>query len=221
MGESRGCPSSRFVRKYIQNVLMLHRFKMFLFHRVAALKVCWYRLRGLEVGEGCIISGSPDFRLCRGSCIRLGKHVVLHSRRKYNTLIRQPMALSTVEPGACIELADHVGMSGAKIVCAKHVSIGEYTIVGPDSVIYDCHEHDYSPEIGWLGRKARTGTSIRIGKRCYLGMRCIILRGVTIGDDCVIGAGAVVSEDVPSGHIALGNPAVISPLPERLGGPGA
>jgi len=199
---------------------MFHRFKMLLFYRIHALKSMWYRLRGLEVGTGCIISGHPDFRLCKGSRIRLGKNVVLHSRRKYNTLIQQPMALSTIEPGACIELADHVGMSGAQIVCAKRVSIGEYTIVGPGAVIYDCHEHDYSPEIGWLGRKARTGTAITIGKRCYLGMRCIILRGVTIGDDCVIGAGAVVSKDVPYGHIALGNPAVVSPLPERLGGSG-
>lgn len=200
---------------------MLSKIKSFLFWRLAAFKSACYRLRGIEVGKGCVISGRPEFRRCKGSRICLGNGVALHSRHKYNTLIRQPMALSAIEPGARIELADHVGMSGAKIVCANRVSIGEYTIVGPDAVIYDCHEHDYDPHIGWLGRKARTGTPITIGKRCYLGMRCIILRGVTIGDDCVIGAGAVVSEDVPSGHIALGNPAVVSPLPERLGGPKA
>ena len=50
-------------------------------------------------------------------------------------------------------------------------------------------------------------------------MRCIILKGVTIGDDCVIAAGTLVNRDIPSGHLAIGNPATITPLPERLGGP--
>jgi acetyltransferase-like isoleucine patch superfamily enzyme len=41
----------------------------------------------------------------------------------------------------------------------------------------------------------------------FVGARAIILKGVTIGDRAVIGAGAVVSKDVPAGHIAAGNPA--------------
>lgn len=146
----------------------------------------------------------------------LGDHVVLHSKRKYNTLIRQSIAISTVEPGARVELQNHCGLSGCQIVCASHVTIGEYTIVGPDTVIYDCKEHEYSPDIGWLGRKQRTGKPICIGKRCYIGMRCIILKGVTIGDDCVISAGTIITKDVPAGHLAQGNPAVYTPLPQHL-----
>ena len=187
-----------------------------LFRFVHVLKSVWYRLRGLKIGRGCIISGRPQFFICRDSEIKLGDSVVLHSKQKYNTLIRLPASISTIEPGARVELQSHCGLSGCKIVCANQVTIGEYTIVGPDTVIYDCKEHEYSPEIGWLGRRQRTGKPIIIGKRCYIGMRCIVLKGVTIGDDCVISAGTVITKDVPAGHLAQGNPAVYTPLPEHL-----
>lgn len=184
-----------------------------------SFKSLYYRLRGIKVGRRCFISGFPELRRCRGSHLEIGDDVVMHSKKKYNTLIRMPIAISTVEPGARVELHAHCGLSGCKIVCANHVSVGEYTIIGPDAILYDCKEHEYSPEIGWLGRSKRTGKPIIIGKRCYIGMRSIILKGVTIGDDCVVSAGAVVTKDMPAGHIAIGNPATISPLPAHLTAP--
>jgi acetyltransferase-like isoleucine patch superfamily enzyme len=48
---------------------------------------------------------------------------------------------------------------------------------------------------------------ILVGNNVFIGMNAILLPGVTIGDDCVIGAGAVVSRDVPSGTVAAGVPA--------------
>jgi len=51
-----------------------------------------------------------------------------------------------------------------------------------------------------------------IGRGCFIGARAIILKGVTIGDCAVVGAGAVVTRDVPAGHLAAGNPAVCRPL---------
>ncbi len=49
----------------------------------------------------------------------------------------------------------------------------------------------------------------RVGRNCFIGGESLILPGVTIGDDCVIGAGSVVTKDVPSRSIAAGNPARI------------
>jgi acetyltransferase-like isoleucine patch superfamily enzyme len=51
----------------------------------------------------------------------------------------------------------------------------------------------------------------RLGARCQVGPRAIILPGVTIGDDCIVEPGAVVTKDMPAGHRALGNPASIQP----------
>lgn len=47
----------------------------------------------------------------------------------------------------------------------------------------------------------------RIGKNCFIGGRSMILPGVTIGDSCIVGAGSVVTKDIPTGTIVAGNPA--------------
>ena len=60
------------------------------------------------------------------------------------------------------------------------------------------------------------GQPISIGEGCFIGARATILKGVTIGSGSVVAAGAVVTRDVPSGCLAIGNPAVNKPLPERL-----
>lgn len=72
----------------------------------------------------------------------------------------------------------------------------------------------------WIGEEAVVLThdrtrgfylDTRIGARCCLGERAIILPGLTVGDDCVVMPGAVVTRDMPPNSQALGNPAVITP----------
>jgi acetyltransferase-like isoleucine patch superfamily enzyme len=52
-------------------------------------------------------------------------------------------------------------------------------------------------------------SNTRIGKRCFIGANSIIMPGITIGDSVIVGSGAVVTKDVPSGCIVAGNPARI------------
>lgn len=182
------------------------------------IKAMWYRLRGIEVGKNTFISGFPWLCRRQGGRIIIGDKVTLHSKRRYNTLITNPISISTVTPEAVVELHENCGMSGCKIVCANKVSIGKYTIIGPDTIIYDVKEHDYEESRGWFSCKKRIGKPIIIGEKCYIGMRCIILKGVTIGDNCVISAGTIITKDVPAGHLASGNPAVYTPLTKRNGG---
>jgi maltose O-acetyltransferase len=73
----------------------------------------------------------------------------------------------------------------------------------------------FAPEVRVIAHDASTMRSVghariapvRLGSRVFVGARTIILPGVTIGDDVVIGAGSVVSRDIPSGTVAVGNPA--------------
>ena len=57
---------------------------------------------------------------------------------------------------------------------------------------------------------------IHIGRNCWLGAGVIVMPGVTIGDNTVIGAGSVVTKDIPSDVVAVGNPCrVLRPIGER------
>ena len=81
------------------------------------------------------------------------------------------------------------------------ITIGDDCVFAPNVRVI---AHDASTKfvVGYtrLGR-------VNIGKRCFIGDSVIILPSVSIGDDCIIGAGSVVHRDIPSGSVAAGNPA--------------
>jgi len=198
----------------------LVRFKITVWKFIALFYRLLLQCRGLKVGKDCFIDGMPIFRRVKGSRVTLGNQVTLISTPRHNSLLNQPVTLRTLTPQAILEIKSHVGISGAKLVCCNRITVGEYTIIGPDTLIYDSEGHHYLPETGWRTRRVRTGNPITIGSKCFIGTRCIILSGVTIGDNCVIAAGSVISHDVPSGYKASGNPATLTPLPKVLGGVG-
>ncbi len=83
------------------------------------------------------------------------------------------------------------------------IEIGDQVMFGPDvSLISSGH-----PVAPAERRKGITAAPIRIGSNVWIGASAMILQGVTIGDDSVIGAGAVVTHDVPAGVLAVGSPA--------------
>lgn len=198
-------------------IQLLRSAKKHLLLQSSRLKAILYRRRGIRIGRHCVFSGRPIFTRKGGANIVLEDAVSLHSDFSCNRLITRPCLLSCVAPGAEIIMRRGSGMSGCTIVCSTRIEVGEHTMLGAGCTLYDCKEHDYRPESGWTFPPAKNeGRPITIGKRCYIGMNCVILKGVTIGDNCVISAGTIVDSDVPSGHLAKGNPMVFSPLPERL-----
>lgn len=199
---------------------MIVKLKLFILNCIS----CWHKLflrrKGFAFGAGCFVDGAPDIRTTKGSKIILKDNVTLISNPRHNPLLEHPMTFRTLTPDAIIELQSNCGISGSRLVCCNRITIGEYTIIGPGTLIYDSEGHSYDKKIGWSGRSVRTGRPISIGNKCFIGARCIILSGVTIGDNCVIAAGSVITQDIPAGHKASGNPATITPLPKILGGVG-
>ena len=82
------------------------------------------------------------------------------------------------------------------------VKIGDYTMFGPAVQIYTATHPLNAAE----RRKAEYAKPIEIGSDCWIGGGAVILPGVKIGAKSVIGAGSVVTRDVPAGVIAAGNP---------------
>lgn len=84
-----------------------------------------------------------------------------------------------------------------------HIYVGDYTMFGPNVTLATAG-HPILPELREQGYQYNM--PVHIGRNCWLGAGVIVLPGITIGDNVVIGAGSVVTKDIPSGVVAVGNP---------------
>ena len=89
------------------------------------------------------------------------------------------------------------------LVDDTHIYVGDSTMFGPNVTIATAG-HPVLPE---LREKAyQFNIPVHIGKNCWLGAGVIVLPGVSIGDNSVIGAGSIVTKDIPGNVVAVGNP---------------
>lgn len=93
--------------------------------------------------------------------------------------------------------------AGLKLVDDTHIYIGDCTMLGPNVVLATAG-HPINPELRSQGYQYNM--PVHIGRNCWLGAGVIVMPGVTIGDNTVIGAGSIVTKDIPSGVVAVGNP---------------
>ncbi len=89
---------------------------------------------------------------------------------------------------------------GCNFYAMTEITIGSHTMIGDQVTIYDASCHHVSPD------RPPVAQPVSIGRNVWIGSRAMILPGVTIGDHAVIGAGAIVTKDVPGRSIAVGNP---------------
>ena len=83
------------------------------------------------------------------------------------------------------------------------IYVGDGTMFGPNVTVATA-QHPLAAELRRQGYQYNR--SVHIGKNCWLGSGVIVLPGVTIGDNTVIGAGSVVTRDIPAGVVAGGTP---------------
>jgi maltose O-acetyltransferase len=120
----------------------------------------------------------------------------------HSTVIRPPFF---VDYGYNIRIGRGVFLNfNCVLLDVGTIEIGDLTQIGPNTQIYAA-DHPRSAEI----RRAHleNGRPVRIGSNVWIGGASIILPGVTIGDDAIIGAGSVVTRDVPAGATVVGSPA--------------
>lgn len=170
----------------------------------------WLRAHGVRLGKFGWVFGLPQLRLTRGSSVEIGNGVSLCSWSRFNPLA--PLGrvrFVTNTPAARIVIGDDVGISSSVISCSTRIAIGNETLIGAECLITDSDFHGLP-----LGQKKPVCSApVVIGSRVFIGTRSIVLKGVTIGDGAVIGAGSVVTRDIPAHTLAAGNPArVVRPL---------
>lgn len=120
----------------------------------------------------------------------------------FSTTVRSEFV---VHPGGRIEIGSRVFLNyGASISAHELVAIGDGSQIGAYANFMD---NDYH-KVGDLSAPSESG-AIVLGRNVWLGVRVVVLKGVTIGDNAVIGAGSVVTKPVPPNCLAAGVPAKI------------
>ncbi len=89
------------------------------------------------------------------------------------------------------------------LVDDTHIYVGDYTMFGPN-VTVSTAGHPILPEL--REQAYQYNMPVRIGRNCWIGAGVTIVPGITIGDNVVIGAGSIVTKDLPSNVVAVGNP---------------
>ena len=106
--------------------------------------------------------------------------------------------------GKHVHFGSHIYVNfSLTLVDDTHIFVGDYTMIGPNVTIATAG-HPISPRL--RERVYQYNVPVHIGRNCWIGAGAVILPGVTIGDHSVIGAGSVVTKDIPAGVVAVGNP---------------
>jgi len=178
----------------------------------------YLRANGVKLGKDCRSNGVPELELSLSGELTIGEGFQLQNGPHYNMIGRQQKCYLVVGKGATLTIGDYVGLSGTAIVCHENISIGDHTLIGMNCVIYDTDFHDLNYRKRAMIPEDYSGVAKRpvsIGSFVFIGGHSTILKGVTIGDRAIIGAGSVVTKNIPAGEIWGGNPArFIGKVPE-------
>ena len=112
--------------------------------------------------------------------------------------------------GGRISIGSGCGISGASFCSMNEIIIGNRVQIGANTKILDNDMHSLNPAERAQDDRSNIKTApIRVGDDSFIGANCILLKGTTLGDKCIVGAGSVVHGTFPDNVIIAGNPAKI------------
>lgn len=160
--------------------------------RILVLKIHYGKrvhLSSIAVGT----EATSKILLHRHAGIRFGQFVTVRKRTDIEVF-----GGGVVEIGNCVFIN-----KDCMIVCRRSIHIGNYSMLSTGVTIYD---HSFYHEAGPVPFKEQgfDCKPVWIGNNVWMGARCFIRAGVTIGDNVVIGAGTVVTKDIPSNSVVFG-----------------
>ena len=166
------------------------------------LRVAFYRARYPQAILG------PHLGI-RGKLIITGPgKVVVGPHCFFDAATGRPNKIQTFDPAATVTIGSRCYLNGIEIAAQSSVTLGDDCIVA-DALIMDTDFH--SIEINRHDPAAPVKTRpIEIAGNVWVGNRTIILKGVSIGENSVIGAGTVVRQSVPANAVVIGNPQQIA-----------
>lgn len=204
----------RFWAKYnfpVHFIIIFNRFLKYLSCLIGAIWIkVLLRMNRCEYGKNLKVDGKVIVQCNKVARIKIGSNCRINSRFGSNLVGRtNPTVLQCVDEGQ-ISIGDHSGISFAIISSRRKINIGKHVNIGGNVRIFDHNYHSLDfmeRRDGALDRQGCRVAPIRIGNDVFIGTNSIILKGVSIGDRSIIGAGSVVSCNIPADEIWAGNPA--------------
>jgi acetyltransferase-like isoleucine patch superfamily enzyme len=155
-----------------------------------------YRLLGMRI-DGKVWLEAIEWPL-RPDCITLAS----------GTALDRGVTLLATNDAARIVIGENCYVNRHTMLDASaRIEIGAQTMIGPFCYITD-HDHVFGAGAA-PGETPLISEPTRIGKRCWLGAQVSVLKGVTIGDGTVVGAGSVVTKSLPPNVVTAGSPAKV------------
>jgi acetyltransferase-like isoleucine patch superfamily enzyme len=165
---------------------------------------------GVVLGKDVRFYGMPIVRITKGSTIFIGDRVVLCSDSRFTDLgVNHPVVLRTLRAGAQIVIGNDSGLSGSSLCAAISIQLGKECLLGANVTIADTDFHALKPDgRRFNGNPLDIGAApVRIEDNVFIGTGALVLKGVTIGMNSVIGAMSVVNKNIDANVIAAGVPA--------------
>jgi acetyltransferase-like isoleucine patch superfamily enzyme len=176
--------------KIITIIVHLTLYLRFLFWKMVL------EINGGGIGKNAKIYESVKLFSRRGFPIRIGN----------NVSIEKGVIISTSERGK-VHIGNNVYIGEYSVLTSnEEIEIGDNVLISPHNDIVDFN-HIYSDIRQTVNKQGVVAKKITIQEDVWIGSGSKILMGVTIGRGAVIGAGSVVTKDVPAFHVAVGNPA--------------
>ena len=165
---------------------------------LSALRCLWWRMLGMKIGKKTILG---KIQASWPHAVELGGNCKIDDAVHFK--VEGPY-----RPENRIQISDGVWIgAGCEFNIQQSVQIGEGTLIAAGCRFID-NNHGVQGDLP-IRSQSNTSTPIQIGKNCWLGANVIVLEGVTLGDGVIVGAGAVVTKDVPPQTVVAGVPARI------------
>ncbi|WP_298487922.1 acyltransferase [uncultured Maribacter sp.] len=160
--------------------------------------------------KGIKTKGMPKVMVARGGFFSIGKNFRINNTINSNPIGCVQPCMFFVDSKAKLVLGDNVSLSQTAIVCHENIVIGNNVKMGGGVCVYDTDFHS-------LDKNKRTTIAddfankkmapVYIKDNVFIGANTTILKGVTVGENSIIGACSLVSKNIPSNEIWAGNPA--------------
>jgi len=168
-----------------------------------------FYLNGIDI-KSFSSNGIPHLHKSLNAKVFIGNNFKMNNGVRYSDSGTNGKCRIDVRDNAVLIIGDNVGMSDVTITCHQKITIGNNVLIGVGTQIRDTDNHSLNPDhrkdtnLDWKNKKT---SPILIRNSAYIGAYSFILKGVTIGENVIVGAGSIVTKNIPDNEIWAGNPA--------------